>query len=252
MRQLLLAVVVLLALAGCRKAEDERTPAPLLEVAPETPPRPAPEPDVRPPEYRAEVVPLPEEVRKKMQGVSWREGCPVPREDLVFIRLRHWGYEDQVQDGELVVHRDVAGDIVEIFEELFQARFPIEKIWLVDEYSGDDLESMQDNNTSAFNCRWKVPKPGVFSQHAFGTAVDINPLVNPYHSPKLILPKGGEKYIDRSIQAKGMIVKGDVVYRAFTRRGWAWGGDWKRKKDYQHFEKKRDRSGRLIQPRGKK
>ena len=150
------------------------------------------------------------------------------------------------------MHRDVARDIVEIFEELFEARFPVEKIWLVDEYNGDDLESMEDNNTSAFNCRWKVPKVGVFSQHAFGTAIDINPLVNPYHSPKLILPKGGEKYTDRSLKAKGMVFKDDVVYRAFTRRGWTWGGDWKRKKDYQHFEKKRDRRGRLIQSHRKK
>jgi hypothetical protein len=255
MKRLLIAVVFLLILPGCRKAEEQKPPAPLLEVQPEPPPRPSPEPpepEVGPPEYRATVDPIPDEVRRKMQGISWRAGCPVPLEDLVFIKLRHWGYQDQVQDGELVVHRDVAGDVVEIFEDIFEARFPVEKIWLVDEYGGDDLESMRDNNTSAFNCRWKVPKPGVFSQHAYGTAIDINPLVNPYHSPKLILPKGGEKYIDRSVKAKGMILKGDVVYQAFVSRGWTWGGDWRRKKDYQHFEKKRDRSGQLIKPRGKK
>ena len=251
MNRLLLAGLLLLSW-GCREAQEPKPAEPILEVSPQPPPQPAPEPETKPPEYRAKVSPLPEEVQKKMRGISWRTGCPVPMADLVFIELRHWGYEDQLMDGELVVHKDVAADIVEIFEELFKQHFPIEKIWLVDEYNGDDMESMRDNNTSAFNCRWKVPSPGVFSQHAFGTAIDINPLVNPYHSPKLILPKGGEKYTDRSLKAKGMIFKDDAVYRAFTSRGWAWGGDWKRKKDYQHFEKKRDRAGRLIQPGRKK
>lgn len=254
MKRLLMAVLLLVSW-GCREAEQPQTPAepePILEVSPKPPPKPLPDPEDKPPEYRAKVSPLPEEVQKKMLGISWREGCPVAMKNLVFIELRHWGYEDQLMDGELVVHKDVATDITGIFKELFDARFPVEKIWLVDEYNGDDLESMRDNNTSAFNCRWKVPKPGVFSQHAFGTAIDINPLVNPYHSPKLILPKGGEIYIDRSKKSKGMIFKNDVVYKAFTRRGWIWGGDWKRKKDYQHFEKKRDRQGRLVQPPGKK
>ncbi len=249
---MLLVGLLLFVLPGCREAEEYQPPPPLLEVKPEPPPRPPPEFEAKPPGYQAVVSPLPEEVQKKMTGISWRKGCPVPMRDMVFIKLRHWSYDDQVQDGELVVHRDVAGDIVGIFEELFDAGFPVEKIWLVDEYNGDDLESMEDNNTSAFNCRWKVPRPGVFSQHAFGTAIDINPLVNPYHSPKLILPKGGAKYTDRSLKVPGMIFKDDVVHRAFTRRGWTWGGDWKRKKDYQHFEKKRDRAGRLIQSRRKK
>jgi hypothetical protein len=252
MNRLLLVGLLLFVLPGCREAEEYQPPPPLLEVKPEPPPRPPPEFEAKPPGYQAVVSPLPEEVQKKMTGISWRKGCPVPMRDMVFIKLRHWSYDDQVQDGELVVHRDVAGDIVGIFEELFDAGFPVEKIWLVDEYNGDDLESMEDNNTSAFNCRWKVPRPGVFSQHAFGTAIDINPLVNPYHSPKLILPKGGAKYTDRSLKVPGMIFKDDVVHRAFTRRGWTWGGDWKRKKDYQHFEKKRDRAGRLIQSRRKK
>jgi len=251
MKRIVLLGLLLLSW-GCREEPEPEPARPILEVSPQPPPQPAPEPGSKTPEYLAKVSPLPEEVQKKMRGISWRPGCPVPVEDLVFIELPHWGYEDQLMNGELVVHKDVAADIVEIFEELFQQRFPVEKIWLVDEYNGDDLESMRDNNTSAFNCRWKVPRPGEFSQHAFGTAIDINPLVNPYHSPKLILPKGGEKYTDRSIKAKGMIFKDDAVYRAFTRRGWVWGGDWKRKKDYQHFEKRRDRAGRLIQPARKK
>jgi hypothetical protein len=251
MRRLLFAGLLLLALPGCRKEED-KPPAPLLEVKPQPPPQPPAEPPAKPPKYRAEVSPLPGEVAAKMKGISWRAGCPVPMADLVFVKVRHWGYGDQILDGELVVHKDVAADIVEIFGELYAEHFPIEKIWLVDEYNGDDLESMEDNNTSAFNCRWKVPRPGEFSQHAFGTAIDINPLVNPYHSPKLVLPHGGEKYTDRSTKAKGMIFKDDVVYKAFVRRGWVWGGDWKRKKDYQHFEKKRDGAGRLILSGGKK
>jgi hypothetical protein len=250
MKRLLLAGLLLLA--GCQKAEDPKPAPPPPPPVPVPARVPVPEKEPDPPEYEAKVSQIPAEIAKKMTGISWREGCPVPINDLVHIRLNHWEYNDQVQEGELVVHKDVAEDITEIFGELFEARFPVEKIWLVDEYNGDDLESMQDNNSSAFNCRWKVPKPGVFSQHAFGTAIDINPLVNPYHSPKLILPKGGEKYIDRSLKSKGMIFKDDAVYKAFTRRGWTWGGDWKRKKDYQHFEKKRDRAGRLIQPRGKK
>jgi hypothetical protein len=107
---------------------------------------------------------------------------------------------------------------------------------LVDDYGGGDRRSMAANNTSAFNCRSVVGRPGVWSQHSYGWAIDINPVQNPFvMSGGTVLPPAGEAYVDRSRRAPGMIHRGDVVYRAFASIGWEWGGDWSSSKDYQHF-----------------
>ena len=106
---------------------------------------------------------------------------------------------------------------------------------LVDVFEGSDDLSMEANNTSGFNCREIAFRPGVWSNHAFGTAIDINPLVNPLVSGDLILPPEGAPFIDRSIQVKGGIYTGDAVTQAFAAIGWGWGGDWVNSKDWQHF-----------------
>lgn len=136
--------------------------------------------------------------------------------------------------GTLIVAADVAEDMVEIMSALFEARFPIERMEPVDVYHGDDDASMAANNTSAFNCR-PVTGGSRWSEHSYGTAIDVNPLINPYVRRDLVLPPGGAPYVDRNVEAPGLIREGDVVVDAFSEYGWYWGGSWSFPKDYQHF-----------------
>ncbi|KHO17791.1 M15 family metallopeptidase [Mycolicibacterium setense] len=171
-------------------------------------------------------------------GVSWRPGCPVPPADLRRITLSYIGFGGRSHRGELVVHRDAVSDVIGIFGDLYAARFPIEKIRTVENYPrADDELSMQDNNTSAFNCRSLAN--GSWSLHAYGRAVDVNPLINPFISASGELqPTTARKYLDRTRTDQGMIRDGDVVVRAFGERGWRWGGHWRDPVDYQHFERR--------------
>ena len=129
--------------------------------------------------------------------------------------------------------------LIEIFEVLYNAKFPIEKMVLIDDYDGDDNLSMADDNTSAFNYR-NVPGTSTLSNHSYGVAIDINPLVNPYVRENDVMPPEGQDFLDREDVRPGMIIQGDVVYDSFISRGWTWGGDWETVKDYQHFEKTLD------------
>ena len=168
-------------------------------------------------------------------GASHRDGCPVPLSDLRLLRLRHWGFDGTTHIGEMVVHADVAGALVQAFGEVYGARFPVERIRLVDEYGADDDRSMAANNTSAYNCR-TVAGTSTFSQHAYGRALDINPVQNPYVSSSgAVDPPAGAAYRDRADVRPGMVVRGGPVLEAFSRIGWGWGGDFTRSKDYQHF-----------------
>lgn len=171
---------------------------------------------------------------------SWRSGCPVGLDDLRFLRLSFWGFDGRGHTGELVVHEDVASNVVTVFRQLFAARFPIQRMRLVDVYGGDDQRSMEANNTSAFNCRRSAGNSGGWSEHAYGRAIDINPVQNPYVSGGTVEPAAGAAYLDRTSPARGLIRAGGLVVRAFRSIGWGWGGDWTSTKDYQHFS----RSGR--------
>ena len=187
-----------------------------------------------PPTFAATVRPIDEALAERMRS-SWRPGCPVPLSALRYLSVRHWGVDGQVRDGELVVHTQYADALVSVFAELFEARFPVERMRLVDDYGGDDQASMRANNTSAFNCREVAGRPGVLSNHATGTAIDINPLLNPWVSGSRVDPPEGAPYADRSSLPPGGIAPGDAVTRAFARIGWGWGGDWPDSKDWQHF-----------------
>jgi hypothetical protein len=156
--------------------------------------------------------------------------------ELRLLRLSHWRFDGSVGTGELVVHRDFAESVIGVFRRLFDARFPIQRMELVDVYGGDDARSMAANNTSAFNCRRSTGDAGSWSEHAFGRAIDINPVQNPYVSRSGdVQPPTGVRYTDRRSQAPGKIRSGDAVVRAFAGIGWSWGGDWSSAKDYQHF-----------------
>ena len=165
---------------------------------------------------------------------SWRPGCPVPLSDLRLVKLTHWGFDGQAHPGELVVHRDVAGRILGVFASLYEARFPIQQVRLIDEFGGDDDRSMAANNTSAFNCR-RVAGTSRWSHHAFGRAIDINPVQNPYvRSAGDVRPPEGRPYIRRDPNVPGLITANGPVVAAFARIGWPWGGRWA-SPDYQHF-----------------
>jgi hypothetical protein len=187
--------------------------------------------------YTATIRPLPHGVRAWMNGVSWHPGCPVHLRALRLVTLRYWGFDRQAHRGRLVVHRDVAEKVVGIFRRLYQASFPIRQMRLVDYYGADDRTSMEHDNTSAFNCRWRAGQPGVWSQHAYGRAIDVNPVENPYVWSGGVSPWNGAPFVDRSHRRRGMIFHGDAVWRVFRDRSWEWGGDWTSVKDYQHFSR---------------
>lgn len=171
-------------------------------------------------------------------GASWRPDCPVEPGQLRRVDLDHIGFDGQTHRGELIVHEDLVPEVIAIFEQLYRFRFPIEKIRTVDHYPGaaDEL-SMADNNTSAFNCRG-IPGTDRWSWHAYGRAIDLNPLLNPYIDARgAFQPENAAPYLDRSRTDPGLLHNGDPAVRVFTDRGWRWGGHWRTPIDYQHFER---------------
>lgn len=167
---------------------------------------------------------------------SWRAGCPVATSDLRLITATYVSFSGAIASGELVVHRDVAANVLTLLRQLFEMRYPIARMELVDKYGGDDERSMAANNTSAFNCRPVSGRPGIWSQHAYGRAIDLNPVQNPLISRSgKISPPAGAVYLNRSIKRPGMITARDDVVSAFDAIGWKWGGYWSDSRDYQHF-----------------
>ena len=183
---------------------------------------------------------IPDDIFAKMQGKSYKDNCTVPRDDLRYVHVLHMGFDGKVKAGELVVSRKIADDVLEIFEELYKADYPIEKVRLVDEYDADDEASMSDNNSSAFNFRF-ISHTTRISKHGLGMAVDINTRYNPYvktvNGKLSIEPANGADYVDRSTDFPYKIDHDDLCYKLFTEHGFTWGGDWTHSKDYQHFER---------------
>jgi hypothetical protein len=186
------------------------------------------------PEPRWEVSTLPADVREQMRGVSWEPDCPVGLDELHLVVLTHRGFDGRLHRGELVVHRTVAEDLGTVFTRLQRADVPLQRVERIEHYDGSDERSMAANNTSAFNCRLTT-SGSRFSEHAYGTAVDLNPIQNPYVRGSTVLPEAGRDYLDRSDVRRGMIVEGDVTVRAFDDIGWGWGGRWESVRDYMHF-----------------
>lgn len=178
-----------------------------------------------------------ERVRRADLPHSWRPGCPVPPWRLRLVTVSHWGFDGEVRTGELVVRRNQARAMVRVMRRLFRVGYPIKRMRRVDRYGGDDRRSMKANNTSAFNCRTATGSSS-WSEHAYGRAVDINPVQNPYVSPSgRVLPRRGRRFVDRSLDHPAMIRPEDAVVRGFRRIGWSWGGYWTSTKDYQHFSR---------------
>lgn len=185
---------------------------------------------------------IPDSVFERMKGKSFKEDCTTKRSDLRYVKVLYYGFDKKTHVGELVVNKALARDFIHIFRDLYNAKYPIEKMRLVDDYNADDDASMANNNTSCFNFR-RVEGSKTLSQHAYGRAVDINPFYNPYvvtiKGKRKVEPPGSEKYLDRTLKLPYIIKKDDVCYKAFKKRGFSWGGTWKPDPDYQHFAKKK-------------
>lgn len=186
--------------------------------------------------FRGSIKPIDARTRAWMTGVSWHRGCPVGFADLRLLTVSHRGFDGRTHRGRLVVHRDAAVEMLEAMRSLYRLRFPIRQMRLVDAYGADDHRSMAADNTSAFNCRFVAGSDGVWSEHAYGRAIDVNPLENPYVTASgYVSPPAGAPFADRERHRQGMIHRGGPVVRVFAAAGWEWGGNWPWPKDYQHF-----------------
>lgn len=247
-----------------QEAETEQTSAPAQEAAPEA--SPVLEAEAADSVHYQDgffYQPLSDTVKARITGISYpvsesvapllslqavnvipdEESPAVSYDDLRYMNVLYYDFNKEVQTGELICNKGIADDLVEIFYELYQNEYQIEKIRLIDEYGGDDTASMEDNNTSCFNYR-AVDGTSRLSKHALGCAIDINPFYNPYivfdktgNGSDYISPKGSESYADRSLNFPYKIDENDLCYKLFKEHGFVWGGDWNSCKDYQHFQK---------------
>ncbi len=173
---------------------------------------------------------------------SWKKGCPVPLKDLRYLRVKYFDFEGQTREGEMIVHKTVASEVVNIFNELYTISYPIHKMKLVSAYKANDWQSIEADNTSAFNCR-NATGSKKWSKHSYGKAIDINPIENPYISRSgRISHKASLQYKKRvhknnTSADKAVLLKHDKATQIFKKYGWKWGGDWSGVKDYQHFSK---------------
>ncbi|MGN8244734.1 M15 family metallopeptidase [Cellulomonas soli] len=240
------AAVACLVVAGCEPGAvaAEPTPptavssaAPPAAVAKQHPPAPTATADATSTadeqRFVAAVQEIGPELAARMTPTSWREGCPVPLADLRYVTLTHRTFEGRTATGELVVHADVADAVVGVFAALFDAGYPVRSLRLVDDFGGSDDDSMAADNTSAFNCRAITGGTG-WSEHAYGRAIDLNPVENPYVRGTHVAPAAGAAYASRP-EVPGVLHDGDAVVQAFADAGWRWGGHWDSPVDYQHF-----------------
>ena len=233
---LALALAGGIALAAAGSADRDAGAAPPGGAAAE----PSCPPDTTGPEcvpaFNGTASEIDPQTRARMKGISWRRGCPVGLDELRLLEVSHWGFDDAPHQGRLVVHRGLAAGVLEVMRKLYENRFPIRRMRLIDAYGASDRKSMAADNTSAFNCRFVAGKPGVWSQHAYGRAIDLNPVENPYvTSSGHVSPPAARRFAKRSRNAPGMVHGGDATVRAFADSGWEWGGNWPWPKDYQHF-----------------
>lgn len=194
-----------------------------LESRDESPRRPA---------FTYSINRIDPELRQRMN--SWRPGCPVHWRNLRVLRVRTWGFDGRAHFGRLMLHKGQARRIAWVMRVLYRRQYPIRRMKLIDAYGSDDHRSMNADNTSAFNCRL-VAGTSRWSMHAYGTAIDLNPIENPYVSGSHVSPPAGRPYADRTPHRPGMIHRRGFVVRAFARVGWEWGGNWPGTRDYQHF-----------------
>jgi D-alanyl-D-alanine carboxypeptidase len=190
--------------------------------------------------FSGRVASISPALASQMTGVSWRPGCPVALRDLRVVTATYRGFDGRDHAGRLIVNRDVATEVLAVLRRLYSAGFPIRRLVLVDAYGGSDFRSIEADNTSAFNCRF-VDGTRRYSEHAYGRAIDVNPIENPYvTSAGATAHAASRAYVRRTPFRPGMAAEGHALVRAFDAIGWGWGGRWDGARDFQHFS----RSGR--------
>jgi poly-gamma-glutamate synthesis protein (capsule biosynthesis protein) len=195
-------------------------------------------------QFNANISEITPNIKKRMiKGDSWRKGCPVSLHNLRYLQMSHLNFKGQTSMGEMIVHKDVADEVVYMFEELYNMNYAINKMHLVSDYKANDWQSIESDNTSAFNCRRATGKK-TWSKHSYGKAIDINPIANPYISKTgYISHKASYKYKKRrhvdinNLADRALLLPNDPATKLFKSYGWKWGGDWTRVRDYQHFSK---------------
>lgn len=260
------AIVIVLSGAVCfklytDKSKDKITPQPTVTarvvqgdiIASQAPTSPTPEitpeitsqPTEAPIQRRGAWEAIPEDIREMMRGGSLPQGSSVEFEDLAYLTIPHYDFNYNITEGHLVVNAQLADEVLDIFAELFDIKYPIERMQLVDHYGADDYQSIENNNTSAFNYRESTDGSGRLSKHALGCAIDINPQINPYvNSSGVGSHDNASEYWSRNVSSwssdisKAAYIGTDAeIYRIFSKYGWEWGGAWSSYRDYQHFQK---------------
>jgi hypothetical protein len=193
--------------------------------------------------FESYITHITPQIKQRMvEGNSWKQGCPVQLKDLRYLRIKHINFHGEDQMGEIIVHKEVSSEVTEIFEALYDVGYPINKMKLVSDYKANDWQSIEADNTSAFNCRTATGSKK-WSKHSYGKAIDINPIENPYISRKgYISHEASKTYRNRMHKKstygdKAILLKNDDAVQIFKKYGWKWGGDWTGIKDYQHFSK---------------
>jgi hypothetical protein len=191
--------------------------------------------------FHASVRPLPASLHDRLEARYWHPGCPVPLSHLRLLTVGYWGFDRRAHTGQLVVNEDAAAPLGRVFARLYALRFPIRHMRLADAYGTARSRPKDGDVTSAFECRQAVPSPcsggtgtGSWSEHAYGEAVDLDPVENPYVGCGRTRDRSARRYLDRTRHRPGMVT--DAVVRAFRSIGWGWGGAWTGStRDYMHF-----------------
>lgn len=196
--------------------------------------------------YRGTASEIPTDIQNLMMGKSMKEGAKISFDELAYLKIPHYDFNGNVTEGELVVNKKLADEVLDIFAELFEIRYPIEKMRLVDDYNASDFDSIDDNNTSAFNYRVSTAGTGSLSKHALGCAIDINPQINPYvasdgrgsHSNAAeYWSRDKSKWTSDTAKRAYIGPDSEIYYIFVTEHHWEWGGSWSGYLDYQHFQK---------------
>jgi len=233
--------VLAIGLSGCHAPAAS---APVTAPSPSLPPAPPPQSPSRSPSPSPSPTAAPAFAGTVTPATAadvphtWHPGCPVGPDHLSVLRMSFWGFDNRPHTGTMVVNSLVTHDVVTVFATLYRERFPIRRMRPEDAYGGSDPDSMADDNTSGFNCRYAVASgPAHWSVHAYGEAIDVNTVENPYLFGLQVLPPAGRAYLDRSVYRPGMAVRGGLLVKAFAAVGWTWGGTAFSSPDYQHFSR---------------
>ena len=241
------AVVAFLIINSSNVADNPKTITKTTQIPIVTPvPTAVPTPvaTATPLPRRGSAQPIPQDIREYMTGLSYKQNNNISLDDLSYLTIPHYDFNYNITEGHLVVNKALAEEVLDIFAELFDIKYPIERMELVDKYGADDFESIEYNNTSAFNYRQSTSGGGL-SRHALGRAIDINPQINPYvnsngtgaHSNAREYWSRDKSKWTKEIARAAYIGKDSQIYKIFMKYGWEWGGSWSSYRDYQHFEK---------------